>query len=328
VKPKVAVTRQVYDEVIALLSRTFEVDANPTDAALTPDALAERLADKDGAITMLTDRVDEPLLARCPKLRAVCNVAVGYDNIDVAACTARGVMVTNTPGVLTETTADFAFALMLAAARRITEAEASLRAGEWQRWRLDQFAGVDVHGATLGIVGMGRIGQAVARRARGFGMKVLYCNRQRLDAATEHECSARHVGQDDLLAASDFVVLLLPFGPSTRHLIDARALARMKRSAVLVNAARGGVVDDAALVEALRAGTIAAAGLDVFEDEPKLHPGFLALRNVVLTPHIASSSRATRLAMAMTAAKNLVAALTAGAPPNLVNAGCRTRSPA
>jgi len=237
----------------------------------------------------------------------------------VAACTRRGVMVTNTPGVLDESTADLAWALILATARRVTEAEAYLRNGEWKRWFLKQMLGADVHHATLGIIGMGRIGQAVARRAAGFEMKVIYHNRSRLDSETEGRIRATYVSKEQLLEQSDFVVLQVPYSQATHHLIGEAELKRMKPTAILVNTARGGVVDDAALVRALKDGTIRGAGLDVFENEPALNPGFLDLRNVVLLPHVGSSTESTRRAMAMTAARNLVAALTGGTPPNLVN---------
>lgn len=271
----------------------------------------------------LTDKVDATLLERCANLKAVANIAVGYNNIDVAACTARGIQVTNTPGVLDDSTADLAFALMLATARRVTEVEAYIRKGEWTGWKLKQWLGVDVHHATLGIVGMGRIGQAIAKRAAGFDMNVIYHNRQRVAADIEKRVHARYVTFDELLQQSDFIVLQVPYSPQTHHLIGAKELARMKPTAILINSTRGGVVDDAALIAALRAGTIRAAGLDVFENEPKLNPGFLELKNVVLVPHIGSSTEATRRAMAMTAAKNLVAALTGHMPPNLVNAAVR-----
>ena len=318
-KPKILVTREVFAEVLDYLGRHFDVSSNQADTPWTPEELAQRLADKDGAMTAITERIDAALLARCPRLKAICNIAVGYNNIDVPACTARGVLVTNTPGVLDDATADFTWALMLAAARRLTEAEAWLRAGEWKGWKLKQFLGSDVHGATLGILGMGRIGQAVARRARGFDMKVIYHNRKPLDAALERELNAAYVALDELLAASDFLTLHVPYSRETHHLIGAAQIRRMKPSAILINAARGGVVDDGALAAALREGRLAAAGLDVYENEPKLLPEFLELRNVVLAPHIASSSASTRLKMAQTAAENLVAALTTGKPPHLVN---------
>ena len=318
-KPKILVTREIFDEVLDFLGQHLDVESNQSDIALTPEQLRERLADKDGVMCALTDRIDAALVNGCPRLKAVCNVAVGYNNVDVAACTSRGIAVTNTPGVLDETTADLVWALMLATARRLTEAEAYLRHGEWTGWYLKQLLGVDVHHATLGIIGMGRIGQVIARRASGFEMQVVYHNRSPLPAHTEERLRARYASMDDLLARADFVVLQVPYSPATHHLIGATELAKMKPTAILINAARGGIVDDAALIDALKRGTIAAAGLDVFENEPKLDPGFLALKNVVLAPHIGSSTRVTRLAMAMTAARNLVAAMTGTLPPNLVN---------
>jgi gluconate 2-dehydrogenase len=318
-KPKVLVTREVFDETLAFLARDCEVDSNQDDRALDPEALAGRLADKDGVMCALTDRIDAKLLARCPKLKAVANIAVGYNNIDLAACTVRGVMATNTPGVLDDSTADLAWALMLGAARRLTELERRVRAGEWTGWRLKQWLGVDVHHATLGIFGLGRIGQAIARRAAGFETKVLYHNRQRVAPEIERRCNARYASKEELLRQSDFVVLQVPYSPETHHMIGARELSLMKPTAILINSTRGGVVDDGALIAALRSGVIRAAGLDVFENEPRLNPGFLQLDNVVLMPHIGSSTEATRRAMAMTAARNLVAALAGAAPPNLLN---------
>ena len=318
-KPRILVTREVFDEVLDYLGRHFEVVSNQGDKPYTPEELAARLADKHGALTVLTDRIDEALLSKCPQLKAVCNIAVGFNNFDLQAMSARGVMGTNTPGVLDAATADFTWALILATARRLTEAEAWLRAGEWRGWQLKQFLGMDVAGATLGIIGMGRIGQAVARRACGFDMPVLYYNRTRLDPTLERECNARHVSLDELLVQSDIVTLHTPYNAASHHLIGAAQLAKMKKTAILIHAARGGVVDDAALVAALKNGTIAAAGLDVFENEPKLNPEFLKLKNVVLAPHIASSTERTRRNMAMLAAKNLVAALSGERPPNLLN---------
>ena len=271
----------------------------------------------------LTDRIDAALLERAPKLKVVANIAVGYNNIDVPACTARGIMATNTPGVLDDSTADLAWALMLAAARRLTEVERRVRQGEWKGWRLKQWLGVDVHHATLGIVGMGRIGQTIAKRAAGFEMRVLYHNRKRVAEDIERKLNASWVSLEELLRQSDFVVLQVPYSPDTHHMIGAAEIAIMKPTAILVNSTRGGVVDDAALIAALKAGKIRAAGLDVFENEPALNPGFLDLDNVVLAPHIGSSTEATRRAMAMTAAKNAVAALTGGTPPNLINPEAR-----
>jgi gluconate 2-dehydrogenase len=324
VKPKVLVTREVFDETLAYLSEYCEVDSNQEDVALAPEALAQRLADKDGVMCSLTDRIDGALIEHAPKLRVVANIAVGYNNIDVGACTVRRIMVTNTPGVLDDSTADLAWTLMLGAARRATEVERYIRQGEWKGWRLKQWLGVDVHHATLGIVGMGRIGQAIARRAAGFDMRVLYHNRTRVAENIELELKCTWVTLDELLRQSDFVVLQVPYSPETHHLIGAAELGKMKPTSILINSTRGGVVDDAALIEALKKGTIRAAGLDVFENEPKLHPGFLELDNVMLTPHVGSSTEATRRAMAMTAAKNAVAALTGSRPPNLVNAEAAT----
>ncbi|HKA39594.1 MAG TPA: D-glycerate dehydrogenase, partial [Burkholderiales bacterium] len=261
-KPKVLVTREVFDETLNYLAGHCEVDSNQSDVALDPEALARRLADRSGLMCALTDRVDARLIERCPGLKAVANIAVGYNNIDLAACTARGIMATNTPGVLDDSTADLAWTLMLGAARRITELERRVRAGEWTGWRLKQWLGVDVHHATLGIFGLGRIGQAIARRAAGFEMKVLYHNRKRVAPDIEKRVNATYAGKDELLKQSDFVILQVPYSPQTHHMIGARELKLMKPTAILVNSTRGGVVDDAALIAALKAGTIRAAGLD------------------------------------------------------------------
>jgi gluconate 2-dehydrogenase len=319
VKPRVLVTREVFDETLAHLREHCDVEANQDDIAMSAEELAKCAADKDGIVCSLTDRIDAQLIAACAKLKVVANIAVGFNNIDVAACTGRGVMVTNTPGVLDDSTADLAWTLMLGAARRITEVERRVRNGEWTGWRLKQWLGTDVHHATLGIVGMGRIGQAIARRAAGFDMRVLYHNRSRVAEDIERRLGATWTSLDELLRQSDFVVLQVPYSPATHHLIGAMQLAKMKATAILINSTRGGVVDDEALVEALKTRSIRAAGLDVFENEPKLNPAFLELDNVVLAPHVGSSTEATRRAMAMTAAKNAVAALTGAPPPNLVN---------
>jgi len=321
---RVLVARAVFDDVIERLRQHFEVQHNQADAVWPQDELIERLQGIDGVFVTGTEAIDARLLAACPQLRAVCSMAVGYNNIDVAACTGRGVLVSNAPDVLTETTADFGFALMMAAARRISESEHFLRAGRWTRWGHDMFAGSDVHGATLGVLGMGRIGQAIARRgALGFGMPVIYHNRSRLAPDIEARLGARFVGKDELLRDSDHLVLVLPYGPASHHAIGAAELALMKPTATLTNVARGGIVDDAALAVALRERRIAAAGLDVFEGEPALRPELLTLPNVVLTPHIASASLPTRRAMAHLAADNLVAALgagpQAGKPPTALN---------
>jgi glyoxylate/hydroxypyruvate/2-ketogluconate reductase len=307
-KPKILVARAVFPEIIALLEQHFEVEANQADESWSKAQLAERLRDKDGAFTTGGDCIDAEVLAVCPKLKICANMAVGYNNFDIAAMTAAGVLATNAPDVLTETTADFGFALLMATARRVTESEHYLRAGKWTKWSYDMFAGADIHGATLGVLGMGRIGQGIAKRgAHGFGMKVIYHNRSRLSPALEAECKASYVSKHDLLRTADHVVLVLPYSPESHHTIGAAELALMKPTATLVNIARGGIVDDAALAAALRDKRIAAAGLDVFEGEPQVHPDLLTVPNVVLTPHIASASLPTRLAMARLAADNLIA---------------------
>ena len=323
-KPEVLVARAVFPSVLVRLREHFEVEANEADIVWDAAELTRRLQGKAGAFTTGSERIDGALLAACPLLRAVCNMAVGYNNIDVGACTERGVLVTNTPDVLTETTADFGFALMMAAARRMAESERFLRSGAWRKWAIDMFTGSDVHGATLAILGMGRIGQAIARRgALGFGMKVIYHNRSRLDAAAEAPLNARYIDREALFREADHLVLVVPYSPASHHAVGAAELALMRPTATLTNIARGGVVDDAALALALRERRIAAAGLDVFEGEPQVHPDLLTLPNVVLTPHIASATVATRLAMADLAADNLIAALGcgphAGRPPTPVN---------
>jgi glyoxylate/hydroxypyruvate/2-ketogluconate reductase len=307
-KPKILVARAVFPEIIALLEQHFEVETNQADETWSKAQLAERLRDKDGAFTTGSDRIDAEVLAVCPNLKICANMAVGYNNFDIGAMTAAGVLATNAPDVLTETTADFGFALLMATARRVTESEHYLRAGKWTKWSYDMFAGADIHGATLGVLGMGRIGQGIAKRgAHGFGMKVIYHNRSRLSAALETECKASYVSKEDLLRSADHVVLVLPYSPESHHTIGAAQLALMKPTATLVNIARGGIVDDAALAAALRDQRIAAAGLDVFEGEPQVHPDLLTVPNVVLTPHIASASLPTRMAMAHLAADNLIA---------------------
>jgi gluconate 2-dehydrogenase len=321
-KPRILVARAIFPDVLARLQAQFEVEANPDDTIWPHGELVRRLQGKAGAFVTTTEPIDAALLAACPELRAVCSMAVGYNNIDVPACTARGVLVSNAPDVLTETTADFGFALMMATARRIAESEHYLRAGHWKKWTVDMFAGADVHGATLGILGMGRIGQAIARRgALGFGMKVVYHNRSRLPAEQEAPIGARWVDKATLLREADHLVLVVPYSPASHHAIGAAELALMKPSATLTNIARGGVVDDAALAAALRERRIAAAGLDVFEGEPQVHPDLLTVPNVVLTPHIASASLPTRRAMANLAMDNLIAVLGTprGTPPTALN---------
>ena len=319
-KPRILVARAIFPEVIERLAQHFEVEANVHDDIWSPAEFAAHLRDKDGALTTGSERIDAALLAACPRLRIVANMAVGYNNFDLAAMDAGGVQGTNAPGVLTETTADFGFALLLATARRVTEGERYLRAGQWRRWSYDLLAGAEVHGSTLGIIGMGRIGQAIARRgAYGFGMRVIYHNRSRLAPEVEAECKASYVGKEELLRTADHVVLVLPYSPESHHTIGAPELALMKPTATLVNIARGGIVDDAALAEALRTRRIAAAGLDVFEGEPQVHPGLLEVPNVVLTPHIASATLPTRLAMAQLAADNLIAFFAGRGPLTPVN---------
>lgn len=306
-KPHVLVTRAVFPETIEKLKQHFDVETNTDDADWSSDELIRRLQGKQGAFTTGSVKIDEPVLTACPDLKICANMAVGYNNFDVDAMVRHGVMATNAPDVLTETTADFGFALMMATARRITESEHFLRRGEWKKWRYDMFAGADVHGSTLGILGMGRIGQGIARRgALGFGMDVIYHNRSRLDASIEAELKATYVSKEELLQRADHLVLVLPYSPAAHHAIGAAELKQMKPTATLVNLARGGIVDDAALAEALRNRTIAAAGLDVFEGEPTVNPALLTVPNVVLTPHIASATIPTRRAMADLAADNLI----------------------
>jgi lactate dehydrogenase-like 2-hydroxyacid dehydrogenase len=318
-KSRILISREVFPEVIGRLSAHFEVDDNQADVILGVEGLKSRLADKAGALTAATDPVTAEVIAAAPGLKAICNFAVGYNNIDLAACSKAGVMATNTPGVLDDTTADLAWALLMASARRLPAAERWLRNGDWKGWQFIQWLGSDVHHATLGILGMGRIGQTVARRALGFDMKVIYHKRTPLPAEREAECRAKWVDKQTLLRESDFLVLLLPYSPENHHTIGAAELALMKPTAHLINVARGGIVDDEALISALRQRRLSGAGLDVFEGEPKFNPGFLELDNVALTPHIGSSSAATRMAMAMTAADNLIAVLSGQRPPNLLN---------
>jgi gluconate 2-dehydrogenase len=319
-KPKILVARAIFPETIARLAEHFDVESNQADELWPKPQLAAKLADKAGALTTGSERIDADTLAQASGLKICANMAVGFNNFDIAAMSAHGVLGTNTPDVLTETTADFGFALLMAIARRMSEAERFLRAGQWDRWRYDMFAGADVHGTTLGILGMGRIGQGIAKRgAHGFGMNVIYHNRSRLAPELEAECKARYVGKEELLKTADHLVLVLPYSPQSHHAIGEKELAMMKPTATLVNIARGGIVDDAALAKALREGRIAGAGLDVFEGEPKVHPDLLTLPNVVLTPHIASATVPTRRAMADLAADNLIGFLVNGKPLTPLN---------
>ena len=312
---RVLVARAVFPDIIEPLRDVAEVEATPDDAISTPETLRRRLADKHGAFITGSERIDAALLDACPQLKVVSTMTVGVDHIDLAACAERGVTVTHAPDVLTETTADFGFALLLAAARQVGDAERYLRAGHWTQWSVDLFAGADVHGATLGIVGMGRIGQSIARRAAlGFNMRVLYHNRRRLVPSIEEALHASYRDLPDLLRESRHVLLALPYSPAAYHLIGAAELAQMQPGATLVNVARGGVIDEAALAQALHSGHLGAAGLDVFEGEPAVNPVLLSAPRVVLTPHIASSSLPTRRAMAQLAVDNLLAVLQ-GRPP-------------
>lgn len=326
-QPAILVTRAIFPHVLEQLSAHFTVESNPSDTIWPAAELVQRLQGKVGAFMTGTEKVNAELLAQCPQLRLCANMTVGYNNFDLPAMTAAGVLGTNAPDVLTETTADFGFALLLATARRVTESEHFLRAGKWTRWSYDMFAGAEVHGSTLGIVGMGRIGQAIARRAAlGFGMQVIYHNRSRLDAATESALSARYVSKEELLQTADHVMLVLPYSAASHHTIGAAELALMKPTATLINLARGGIVDDAALAVALREQRIAAAGLDVFEGEPTVHPALLTVPNVVLTPHIASATVGTRKAMAALAVDNLVGYLVHGKPVTPLNPEVLTKA--
>ena len=319
-RPSVLSTRATYPDIAARLRQHVDLVDNPSDTVWSPTELIERLQGKTGVMSTGSERIDAALLEACPQLKAVCNVGVGYNNVDVAACTARGIVVTNTPDVVTETTADLGFALILAAARRIVQADGFVRGGQWTKTGIyNQFAGPDVHGATLGILGMGRIGRAIARRgALGFGMNVIYHNRSRLETSQEAESNARYVDKATLLKEADHLLLILPYSPSAHHAVGAAELLQMKPTATLVNIARGGIVDDAALAAALKAGTIAAAALDVFEGEPKVHPDLLGLDNVILTAHMGSASEPTRRAMHNLVVDNLLGALGVGQNPGKV----------
>ncbi len=324
-KPRVLVTRAIFPDVIERLTEHFEVESNPGDMQWDSEQFLHRLQDKVGVFTTGVERITAPVLAQCPALKICANMTVGYNNFDLDAMTTAGVLGTNAPDVLTETTADFGFALLMATARRVTESEHFLRAGLWTRWSYDMFSGAEIHGTTLGIIGMGRIGQAIARRgALGFGMKVVYHNRSRLDGAIEALSQARYLSKEELLKTADHVVLVVPYSASSHHTIGVQELTWMKPTATLINVARGGIVDDAALAIALREKRIAAAGLDVYEGEPKVHPDLLTVPNVVLTPHIASATAGTRRAMADLAVDNLVGYLVRGkavTPLNMVANG-------
>ncbi len=317
--PRVLVSRRLPEAGLAPLREAgLDVDVYDGDTPIPRGELLARVEGADGIVTLMSERVDDELLkAAGPQLKVVANYAVGYDNIDLEACSRHGVVATNTPDVLSDTTADMAFALLLAVARRIRSGDSLVRSGDWTGWEPEQLLGAQVTGATLGIVGMGRIGRALARRARGFDMRLLYHNR-RADPEAERELGATYAALDELLGASDFVSLHAPLTPETRHLIGGRELRAMKKTAVLINTARGPVVDETALVSALRDGTIAGAGLDVFEHEPEVHPGLLDLDNVVLTPHLGSATLETRTAMALLCSHAVLAVLAGRKPENVI----------
>ncbi|HBT47025.1 MAG TPA: D-glycerate dehydrogenase [Peptococcaceae bacterium] len=315
---KVYVTRPVPQPAIDLLAERCEVEVNPEDRVLSKEELIEKIRGRDGVFCLLTDKIDAEVMDAAPGVKVFANMAVGFDNIDIPAATARGILVTNTPGVLTEATAEFAWALLFAVARRVVEADKFMRAGKYRAWGPMLMLGQEIHGKTLGVIGGGRIGTAFARRAKGFDLKVLYTD-VRPNPQFEAETGGRFVDTDTLLRESDFVSIHVPLTPSTRHLIGERELKLMKKSAILINTSRGPVVDEAALVKALREGEIWGAGLDVFEREPEMVPGLAELDNVVVCPHIASATWETRTAMATMAARNLLAALEGQLPPQCVN---------
>jgi len=320
VKPRILVARAIFSDCLVRLEKNFEVISNQSDTIFSPEQLREYLSKVDAALVAGSERIDESALVNAKNLKIVANISVGYNNFDVPAMTAAGVMATNTPDVLTDTTADFGFALLMATARRITESEHWIRNGQWDKWSIvHNPLGVDLHHSTLGIIGMGRIGQGIAKRALGFGMKVIYHNRKRISEADEKECGARYVDKETLLCEADHIVLVVPYSAESHHLIGAKEIALMKPTATLVNIARGGIVDDVALAAALKAKAIFAAGLDVFEGEPKVHPELLKLSNVVLAPHIASATERTRRAMVELAIKNAETAIAGQKPPNLIN---------
>ena len=316
---KVFVSRKIPEAALELLGKSYQFELNERDVQLSKKQLIRRIADKDGLVCLLTDRIDREIFESNPNLKVVSNVAVGFDNIDVKAATAKKIMVTNTPGVLTETTADLTWALLLASARRICEAERFTRAGKFKGWGIMMMLGNDVYGKTLGICGLGRIGRAVAKRSLGFGMRILYTDIARAEESAERELKATYVDKDTLLRESDFVTLHMPLLPETRHYISTRELNLMKKTVHLINTSRGPVVDEKSLATALKNKTIAGAALDVYEEEPKFNPALLKSENMVLMPHIGSASVETRTKMATMAVENCVAALSGKKPPNLVN---------
>ncbi len=318
-KARVFVSRLIPQPALDLLQRHAAVGLNVEDKPLSKAELISRIADAEGLVSLLTDEIDDEVMGALPSLRVISNVAVGFNNIDVTAATRRKIAVTNTPGVLDDTTADFTWTLLMATARRVVEGDRFVRAGKYQGWGIMLLLGYDVHGKTLGICGMGRIGKAVARRAQGFGMRIFYTDAQRIDETLEKELRAEFTDKETLLRESDFVSLHLPLLPDTTHYVSTREFSLMKKTAHLINASRGPVVDEEALVQALRTKQIAGAALDVFEHEPKIHPGLIELENVVLAPHIASASFETRTRMATMAVENMISALEGKIPPNIVN---------
>jgi gluconate 2-dehydrogenase len=316
---RVLVTKRIYPEAVELLKQHAEVDYVDSDDGLSAEELARRIQGKQAVVSQLTDRFDAAVIERLEGVRSISNVAVGFDNIDVAAATRKGILVTNTPDVLTDTTADFAFALLMAVARRVVEGHHYVHSGQWRKWYIDLLVGHDIHHRTIGIFGMGRIGQAMAKRAGGFSMRVLYHDAMRAPEALEKSLALEFLSAEDLLRQSDFISLHVPLLPETRKMIGAAQLRMMKPTAILVNTSRGPVVDEAALAEALERKIVAGAGLDVFEQEPHVHPLLLKLENVVLAPHIASASIDTRRKMSLVAAENALAALDGKRPPNLLN---------
>jgi gluconate 2-dehydrogenase len=319
-KPKILVARAIFPEALAKLEQSYEVHSNQSDKIMSPEELKKALSEVEGALVAGSERIDAATLAGAKNLKVVANISVGYNNFDVPAISAAGVMATNTPDVLTDTTADFGFALLMATARRITESEHWVRAGHWDKWSIvNNPLGMDLHHSTVGIIGMGRIGQGIAKRALGFGMKVIYHNRSHLSEADEKSCGATYVSKEELLRTADHVVLVLPYTAQNHHTIGAAEIAMMKPTATLINIARGGIVDDVALAQALQSRKIFAAGLDVFEGEPQVHPELLKCSNIVLAPHIASATEKTRRAMVDLAIDNLRAALDGKKPPSLIN---------
>lgn len=318
VRPKILATRPLFPAAQGILNASCEVDYWTKPERISKEELFRRIKDRDGLVCLLTEKVNEELLAAAPKLRIAANVAVGYDNITVADCTKRGVAATHTPGVLDETTADFAWTLLMAVARRLGEGEALARSGKWKGWDLDQLVGADVWGKTLGLVGFGRIGRAVASRAAGFKMKVIYHDAVRAPLDVERGFHAAYRDLHALLGEADFISVHVPLLPETRGLFNAKTFAQMKPTAFLINTARGPVVDEAALVQALENKKIAGAALDVYENEPEIHAG-LKRPNVVLAPHMASASLETRTRMACMAAENVVALFKGQRPPNILN---------